>query len=210
MTSMRGFFVVAALAAGMLWEPQAACAAPCTGWDWAYLISPGSCYFYTNLIVTAGPDDCKKAGSQRSEKTISCSGSPAQPGPKTCSFTRSSTTTTKYNLSGSITYEKWGGLSASYASETIEVVACNPNETIGPLNCSETPYPADQGCCAEAWETQRSTSKKIDVWGHFTLTDVGECNGTYTSGWYQCSVEGTLVEIISSDCSDCTDLAPCS
>jgi hypothetical protein len=199
---------------GIVLQSANANADPCTAYEWSWCGVVG-CYYYTNITVTAGPTDCKKAGFVRSQATVTCSTNPTKPGPDGCNPNRTATTTKKYNLTGSITYDKWGSLSASYDSETTVVVECKtPNVTIGGLNCSESPLPPDQTCCKEAWETQQTTSKKIDVMCHYASSggfwDFGECNGPYSSGNVPlCTYEGTLVEVIGSDCSDCTNLQQC-
>lgn len=170
------------------------------------------CHYYGTAVVTAGPTDCKQ-NALRSEKTVSC---PSEPGPKTCNFTRQESTTTKYSFSGEVgvglTYVDFG-LAANYATETTVQIGCNPNTTIGPLTCN-SPYPPNQTCCDEYWETRRDTTLKKQVydkedWNPFG--DYGYCEpGNQYGGTYCCDWEGTLKHVVQSNCSDCTALPACN
>lgn len=195
-------FVLAVLTLGQPYFASAECSSPL----WLLYSGPDMCYYYTNLVITAGPTDCKMAGAQKSEATASCPSTPSN----NCTLSRSSTTVTKYNLSGNISWDKWGGLSAGYASETTTVVACNVTVPLGPLSCGEPPFPPSQHCCKEAWETQRTTSKRYDIYSVSPSGfDTGECNGPMSGGTYQCQLNGTLTEVLNSNCSDCTNLPGC-
>ena len=176
----------------------------------AFLPLGACCYYWSTATVTAGPTDCKQE-SHKSEFTVSCTSDPQEPGPKTCNPGYTSKAKQRYALSGELGYEDWAGLSADYEDEKTTVMTClNPDDgqTIGPLTCCPAgePQPDDAHCCVEYWETVRTTTKQKDLYcKHFTI-DFGECDvGKRTGGHKNCTAEGTLRAITSTNCSDCDD-----
>ncbi len=190
--------------------PKAAFAVdPCDGAEYLACGVIG-CYYFNTAVVTAGPDDCR-VSRQKSEAEASC---PSDPSEDKCTLSVSETTVTKYSLTGNITWEKWGGLTASYSSATTTVYECDNDWPIavGGLDCDEEPYPASQSCCKESWDRQVTTSKKMDVDCKWTGAggDVGECNGPHSGMSYMCTEYGTLVEIRENNCGDCSEMEVCS
>lgn len=181
----------------------------CDGFEFAECGFIG-CYYYGTSVVTAGPTDCR-VSRQKSTAAASC---PSDPSEDKCLLSVSSTTVTKYSLTGSITWQKWGGLTADYATQTTNVYECKGPWPIavGGLDCKSEPYPPSQSCCKESWDRRRTTSKEVDVYCLWTGAggDFGECNGPQTDGDYMCSEYGTLVEIKENNCGDCAELQECS
>ena len=200
--------LVFATAMALAMPTSRAVADPCDGFEYASCGFVG-CYYFHTATVTAGPTDCR-VSRQKSTASASC---PNDPSEDKCILSVSSTQVTKYSLSGSITYDKWGGLSAGYENVKTDVVECKGPWPIavGGLSCGEEPYPPSQSCCKESWDRRRTTTKKMDVSCKWSGAggDVGECNGFHSGMSLMCTEEGTLVEIGENNCGDCSNMALC-
>ena len=60
MKSKQSLILLFVMAAFSLWPVRAALADPCSWWDWFYCGTLDGCYYYANVIVTAGLTDCDK------------------------------------------------------------------------------------------------------------------------------------------------------
>ena len=170
---------------------------------------PTICWYYGAATVTSGPTDCKLPGGMKSEGTATCQ----SPGASTnlCVLDLSEKITTKYNLSGSIAADGFG-LSAAYETETVTEAKCSINDPIS-VDCTKCVKPLDATCCKEAFEVQRTVTKRRDVIQCSNSDfDTFQCNfltPTCTSTTVACTEEGTLKTLLRRNCGDCQTMTDC-